>query len=947
MFKTLNLKKTGGIQRFARHTFVAFLMVMPTVFSVNAQNTGCQQTGCARFSYGLASVNSEQGVLLNALVGGLLGGNISLTAGEWNNLAQADISLQEFLEALRLEAGSGSTSEVLNADVTLLQIIDAVASVLQTDGNTLALNALNALRPQIDLLSPLPPVRIGDLLVIETNEALIAGTGINVLDLLFGSISLFNYNHVLSAPTPVTISAANVGLGSIANGIELYAQISEPPVYSCGGTGTQFYSAAVRIKLNVDLVTVNITQLLFDLGLILPPGVADLNASIGQVEIYTDVARAAGTIQAVDAIAGSLTLQADPAVADLYLGTIADNVFFTRSSIINPATDLNHTTIGALDVSISGVPVTADIDAKAFAQGNDPVVNSLTFNGPFPETQTVGNSATFISNLVSTLLQSLDVQVNAGGLDSTTQPLFDTFVNDLIPVLTTALDQTLTPILSDILLNVVDPLLEALGIGIGEANVRVDGVNEVCFGSITGYAYDDANHNAIREAGENGTGELLFAKLISATEPSEAQEVVPVDGVSGLYSFSGIIEGSYSVILDNNNNISDVTSSKPSQWIGTESPEQIRENIKVKDQDLTDINFGFFHGSKLSGTVLNDNGAGAGTPHDGVQNGEENLLTGIRIEAYNTSGDIKIAETATNGEGQYTLWIPFAYDGVQVQIIESDSPEFISVTGNAGTTGGTYDLEQDSMLFTNVAGTEYSGLVFADVPVNRFIPSGRKRAQPGTVVFFSHTFTSGTQGTVSFDTRNSTSSTDSLWQHVLYLDQNCNGSIDGLDTPVSSPVPVSESEELCIIAKVFVPSAANNNDRFVLNISAGFTLQGTSISYTQFTEDETIVDAETASNLVLGKEVNKRNALPGETLTYTITFSNNSSDSLQTLRILDSTPPYTSFFSADCTSIPPALSNCLIESPGSGNSGSIIWKFDGALPPGANGTVTFTVEIEQ
>jgi len=93
--------------------------------------------------------------------------------------------------------------------------------------------------------------------------------------------------------------------------------------------------------------------------------------------------------------------------------------------------------------------------------------------------------------------------------------------------------------------------------------------------------------------------------------------------------------------------------------------------------------------------------------------------------------------------------------------------------------------------------------------------------------------------------------------------------------------------------------------------------------------------------------VDQSEALPGETLTYTISYQNNSSEPLDDLEIIDSTPAFTGFTAASCEEpLPDNLTSCRIETPAVGEEGSVRWIFEGSLAPGSSGTVTYQVTIE-
>lgn len=102
-----------------------------------------------------------------------------------------------------------------------------------------------------------------------------------------------------------------------------------------------------------------------------------------------------------------------------------------------------------------------------------------------------------------------------------------------------------------------------------------------------------------------------------------------------------------------------------------------------------------------------------------------------------------------------------------------------------------------------------------------------------------------------------------------------------------------------------------------------------------------------AAGLRLDEAVDKTAAPPGSTLTYTITFTNESEAPMTDLKISNTTPPWTSFVSAGCTQPFAAnLTDCAITAPQPGQTGPIRWTFTGTLSPAQIGKVSFTVKVE-
>lgn len=412
-------------------------------------NQTCQAGACLTMvGPRLASVDSQRGLLLNAIFSALLGNSVNLTVLDWNAIATADIDVVQVLDVLESDLQLASPQQVLDANITLLQFLNATADVAHADGNTATVSALNALHVVVAPLTG--TIRLGDLIQSDFPNGALAVVEMDILSLLTGVISLFNYENVLTTPQPVSVSGSTLGLNNVAD-TQLYAQVIEPPIVKCGPAGTQFYSAEIRLKLNINTVVAPLRVSVLGLG--------QVSVSLTQLGLYLDVARAQGTLTFVDTLAPQVDVNVQPGMVNAYLGTISDSVFFNRDSVITPAMvsygTIGHVTVGNLMASLKG---------KADALGNTNNAN-LTFNGPFPQSKTVGTSATFISNLVSTLVNDLELQV--------TPNILGVLLNTVLNVVRPLVNNAITPILSNILGGLVDPLLGLLGVGIGEADVTV------------------------------------------------------------------------------------------------------------------------------------------------------------------------------------------------------------------------------------------------------------------------------------------------------------------------------------------------------------------------------------------------------------------------------------------------------------------------------------------
>ncbi len=477
----------------------------------------------------------------------------------------------------------------------------------------------------------------------------------------------------------------------------------------------------------------------------------------------------------------------------------------------------------------------------------------------------------------------------------------------------------------------------------GQVITLILGVN------VTGYAYLDANKNGFKDGVEAGTGLGLFAKIYATTNVSgPALQTAAVDGTSGAFTLTNIYRGTYTVILDNNNLLSDVTPTLPGGWTGTEMPAQVRTPVAVARADLPNQNFGLIHSVGIAGKVFKDTGAGGGTANDGISNGTETGLGGVTVKLTDSTGATTYDTATTDGGGNYTLLLPSSLtNGAALKVVETNPSGHLSTGAGVGNTGGAADRASDTIPVTLTAGAAYTGVNFGDVPENSFIGDSQQAGLPGSFVVHPHTFTAGSGGQVAFSLAAVSTPGVSNWSRVIYRDANCNGVLDAGEAVITAALTVTAGEKVCIVIKDFIPPAAPFNAQDQITVTATFTYTDASpaLNGTATRTALTTVGHPTTTGLTLVKSVDKATALPGETISYTVTYANNSSDTLNNIVIYDETPAFTTFVSAGNGTLPANLSGVVTTAPGVGSAGPIRWTFTGTLAPGHSGTVTFTVTV--
>ena len=384
----------------------------------------------AMFSIG-SRLASLDGGLANALLSGLLGSNVSLTLMDYRALAGAQVNLLQFSDALATDLGvtAGDYDALLKQEVTAGQALTALESIAGSDTKS-ALGKLT--RAPVDA-----KLKLNDLIGVEADarqglrKALNAE--VSALDLIMASLETANGDRQVALDL-----GARAGLADV----DVILAIGERPNRSPWLTITDKDEPIIRTAQARIYLKATTAQTLSGLAQVKLPILVEAAASEARLKrINCEGAR-------------TVTLAVRPGVARARIGTIDE------AKLKNFKTPL--TSSAAPLVSALGL---ITVKAHADAEIADQTWQDVTFSA-----SDVSNHAAksvrargFVNGLIVSLLQRLDVDIDVVGLGLG--------VGDLIR----ALGLLLTP-LGPVLDGLVQPLLDLLGLKLGEADVRAHGV---------------------------------------------------------------------------------------------------------------------------------------------------------------------------------------------------------------------------------------------------------------------------------------------------------------------------------------------------------------------------------------------------------------------------------------------------------------------------------------
>lgn len=441
----------------------------------DAQPVACLAVG----SYA-AGISSQQSVLLDSLLGDLLGSDVDLTLAGYQGLANAEVTLLELIDGLSLADVStldvATVERVLGTEVTVAQLATAAVSALGEEDEevTAALNTLaGAIGGAVDL-GLLDDLTLGELLGITQGGEAALSASLNVLDLVVAGVQVANGEYAIEVPD-LSISTDDLpaGLGSLLPLIESTGSVGvlPRPKMGCGPEGTTVRTAAVELQ-DVEL-SVGVGGL---------PGGSLAGLDVEPIGVEVDLASAESTASLLDIKCGdaSSVEQAegiDVAVASTLAGlSVALDPVTVRGTILGNQVDLSLSLKGPVATTPSSPgpsqqfrnPPDAYDAPMEFGSGS--VVTGLV---PSATSLRVDGS---ISVVGYSLITVTDGAADLSGLPLAVRLVLNPIVSAVLSIVTSTLVPTVVssvvnPVLSLVNYLVADVLGDVLGLTVAGADV--------------------------------------------------------------------------------------------------------------------------------------------------------------------------------------------------------------------------------------------------------------------------------------------------------------------------------------------------------------------------------------------------------------------------------------------------------------------------------------------
>ncbi|MFC5600391.1 beta strand repeat-containing protein [Deinococcus cellulosilyticus] len=418
--------------------------------------------------------------------------------------------------------------------------------------------------------------------------------------------------------------------------------------------------------------------------------------------------------------------------------------------------------------------------------------------------------------------------------------------------------------------------------------------------TLSGSVYEDVDTNRVKTNPENWVGGS--AVYVNLLQNSQVYKTFTVNAGAGTYSFTALPPGNYSVIVTGS--ASSTTPATPAGFI-TVSPNPSQISATIAGFDVTDVNFGFFKGIRISGVVFRDDGRTAGTANNALQDGQEAGISGVKVTAASGSNTRDVLTDAT---GRYTLYLGTAFAGTSVTISHPERPATGTNLAGASIVKATSftDSAASQRSLTLALGNAQDSLNFGVVRPSILRSNQSQQAFSPSTVEYIHEYQPGTLGTTTF------SMTGAL-RYQFYPDLNCDGTFSDSEKATASTVlnvtsswPRDQDGSLTscqVMVRVLIPSNLPAGTTDSAPFTANLLWSTSSVTNPVSVRDTTTIQSATGGQLKLVKEVRNIStggtfssnapATVGQVLEYKISYTNLGLASISKVILSDPVPSET------------------------------------------------------
>ncbi|UOA33707.1 hypothetical protein DSM110093_03803 (plasmid) [Sulfitobacter sp. DSM 110093] len=436
----------------------------------------------ASFSLGSRLLRIDEGIL-NAVLSAALGTTVGLDVLDYEALADADIDLLSFSDALasRLDVTAGNYEVLLTKEADLTNIAGALLDTGLGEEVTTALTTIiNSGASEL--------LNVSDLILIEGEDVkalapdLLPKITVKALDLLKASVDIINAERHIESDLDVGID----GLVSVDFDLVVGEKKAKSGWITIGERGTTLHTAQTRLKLDLKL----------EPSIFAPLGLDIL--SVNLLPLYIEVAGATASLTDIDCsvsepddVIARFDTGTDPLngvtgthVAEVFLGQFDppdfnDNTTPLNKDKLHPA-DLLKIEVDLFLAKVEiAVLLEAAIPLGISEQAQTEFILSEVSNYDPPPFKEIG-SGDLLTGVLSAVMKEVDVswdfdlellEINFGFLTAIVEATLEGTLNTL--------QSGIPPILSGLTLaldDAIDELMETLGLGIGEADLALHGL---------------------------------------------------------------------------------------------------------------------------------------------------------------------------------------------------------------------------------------------------------------------------------------------------------------------------------------------------------------------------------------------------------------------------------------------------------------------------------------